>query len=85
MKRLISSQDTVALYVENVSGDTLEPVYARQWRGRLIQFLEDNEIDTPDAVLAVVNDLDSKGVHRMGGGAAPTFELRLIACEWVKP
>jgi hypothetical protein len=72
--------------VMDMSGDAIDATGAKieawseQWRGRIVDYFSANDINGQREVLAVVNDLERTGVHRTGGGAAPIFELRLIAC-----
>ena len=78
-ERFISSQDTVALFSDASEIWGGEEEWIEQWTGRLVDFLSDNDINSKEEVLAVCDDLKRDGVHRTGGGAAPIFELRLIA------
>ncbi len=78
-ERFISSADTVALFVDMASAPARFE-WAETWRGRLVDFLSDNDINAPSDVLEVTRGLSGPDcAHRMGGAAAPIFELRLIA------
>jgi hypothetical protein len=77
-ERFIGSHDTVALFSEP-GADVAPKTWPEEWRGRLIDWFNANDIAARDDVLAVTRDLKASGSHRMGGGAAPIFELRLIA------
>lgn len=44
----------------------------------LAAFLEDNGFAEDDAA-AIMSDLDAFGLHEIGGGAGPAFEIRYAA------
>jgi hypothetical protein len=79
-ERFISGGDTVALFSEEIGPGYRASVWVHLWTGRLLDWLVDNGVSDRDDVLAVVRDLAGADcTHRTGGGAAPVFELRLIA------
>ena len=62
----------VILYSTNAAGT--EP-FTEEWRGLFDDFVVDNDLEIEEA-LRIGTELGENGVARMGGGAAPIFELR---------
>jgi hypothetical protein len=60
--------------------NALQEEWTEEWTGEFTDFVVANDLEVEEA-LGIGTELGETGVARMGGGAAPIFELRFAKVE----